>query len=486
MPASAQSADAPSLSSATQDCLSCHETLHPGIVEGWRSSRHRAVTPGEAMQVEGNARKVSSEDVPEELRGTAVGCAECHTIRHDAHADTFDHMGYQVHIATSPDDCATCHATEREQYSDNIMAHARANLTKNPVFTDLVRTINGVPSRNDQGEMVQAEPSHAANADACFYCHGTELEVTGTKTRDTMYGPMDFPVIKGWPNNGVGRVNLDGSKGSCAACHTRHTFAIEQARSPATCKECHNGPDVPAYKVYSASKHGNIYEGIGKKRWNFSNVPWTVGKDFTAPTCATCHISLVTTPEGEVVAERTHAVSDRLPWRIFGLPYAHPQPKEPTTHTIKNANGLPLPTTLDNEPASEFLIDKETMDERRETMQAVCRSCHGEAWVDGHWDNFEQVIQETNQTTLAGTRIMQSIWEDGLAKGLAQGDSIFDEYIERTWSTTWLFYANTVRFSSAMAGGGDYGVFADGRYQLMRTIRQLEDWRDLRTGVERE
>ncbi|NTV42434.1 MAG: hypothetical protein HGA63_03950, partial [Syntrophobacteraceae bacterium] len=39
-----------------------------------------------------------------------------------------------------------------------------------------------------------------------------------------------------------------------------------------------------------------------------------------------------------------------------------------------------------------------------------------------------------------------------------------------------LFYSNSIRFASAMGGGGDYGVFADGRYHLSKSIRQLEDW----------
>ncbi len=88
---------------------------------------------------------------------------------------------------------------------------------------------------------------------------------------------MNFPVIDGWPNQGVGRVDLDGTRGSCSACHTRHTFSIEIARKPYTCKECHVGPDVPVYKVYSASKHGNIYHSK-KQDWDFSAVPWTVGR----------------------------------------------------------------------------------------------------------------------------------------------------------------------------------------------------------------
>ena len=42
----------PPVSEATETCLMCHETLHPGIVAGWRSSRHAAVTPAAATAVD--------------------------------------------------------------------------------------------------------------------------------------------------------------------------------------------------------------------------------------------------------------------------------------------------------------------------------------------------------------------------------------------------------------------------------------------------
>ena len=71
-------AEAP-LSEATSECIDCHASVHPGIVKDWQNSRHARITPKEAMAVEGPARKVSSKNVPENLRGTVVGCAECHT-----------------------------------------------------------------------------------------------------------------------------------------------------------------------------------------------------------------------------------------------------------------------------------------------------------------------------------------------------------------------------------------------------------------------
>jgi hydroxylamine dehydrogenase len=109
-------------------------------------------------------------------------------------------------------------------------------------------------------------------------------------------------------------------------------------------------------------------------------------------------------------------------------------------------------------------------------MQATCLACHDNGWVQGHWQRFTNTIHQTNQTVLTLTDIMNEVWTRGYAKGLGQGENPFDEAVERRWSDAWLFYANTVRFASAMAGGGDYGVFADGRYQLTRTVAELHEW----------
>jgi hypothetical protein len=280
----AMSAEVP-ISEASAECIDCHSSFRPGIVNDWQNSRHARITPKSAMAVEGVARKVSNNAVPESLQNVVVGCAECHTLRPKAHADTFEHNGYDVHVVVSPDDCKTCHATERKQYSKNIMAHAYGNLANNKLYQKLEHSIlAGAEYKN--GKINLKPANDGTKAEACYYCHGTKLELSGYETRDTeAAGELEFPIIKGWPNQGVGRINLDGSMGSCSACHTRHTFSIEMARKPYTCKECHVGPDVPAFKVYAASKHGNIFAAMHSS-WDFKTVPWTIGKDFTAPTCA--------------------------------------------------------------------------------------------------------------------------------------------------------------------------------------------------------
>jgi hypothetical protein len=200
-----------------------------------------------------------------------------------------------------------------------------------------------------------------------------------------------------------------------------------------------------------------------------------VGKDFTAPTCGTCHVSLLTTPEGEVVAERSHVMNDRLPWRIFGLIYAHAHPKSPDTTVIKNKAGLPLPTELNGDPASKYLINTQEQQKRRKVLQQVCFSCHTQQWVDGHWARFENTIKTSNEMTLTATELIIKAWEKGAAKGLAQNDSIFNEAIEKKWMEQWLFFANSTRMSSAMMGT-DYGVFDNGRWYMAKDIQEISDW----------
>jgi hypothetical protein len=242
------------------------------------------------------------------------------------------------------------------------------------------------------------------------------------------------------------------------------------------------GPDVPVFKVYMASKHGNIFSA-GHGDWDFSAVPWTLGKDFTAPTCAVCHMSLTVDGEGEVVAERTHRMNDRLAWRIFGLVYSHPRPRSPDTTIIRNKDGLPLPSDFAGGFADEFLIDGKEQKKRRSAMQAICLKCHDASWVNGHFARYDKTVENTNKAIRTATAIIGEIWEHGFAEGPGQGGSPFDEAVEKKWNDSWLFYANSIRFASAMAGGGDYGVFADGYYALSRNVQELSDWLDLRQTI---
>lgn len=457
------------LSDQTTACLGCHATYTPGIVEDWRASRHAVTAPAYAMGKPELQRRISAKDLPGELKVHAVGCYECHGLNTESHQDSFDHMGFRINVIVTPNDCMTCHPEEVAQYGKSKKANAVRNLMGNPVYHTLVRSVNS-QARWDGGEFLYRDPSATTLHETCLGCHGTKLEVKGVKTVLSEMGEIIVPNITNWPNQGVGRENPDGSIGSCAACHPRHGFSIEVARKPYTCAQCHLEPDVPGWNVYKESKHGNLYASL-EKHWDFSAVPWTLGRDFTAPTCAACHNSLVTSPDGTVIAERTHDFGDRLWVRIFGLIYSHAQPKSGDTTKILNKDGLPLPTTFAGEPAEEFLIDAEEQSRRAAVMKSVCRGCHSSDWTDGHFVKFEQTMRETDQMVRAATDLMLAVWREG-AEDQANP---FDESIEKLWIRQWLFYANSVRYASAMTGAPDYAAFKNGWWDLSSNLQMMRD-----------
>jgi hypothetical protein len=287
------------------------------------------------------------------------------------------------------------------------------------------------------------------------------------KTVTSDLGDVQVPDLANWPNQGVGRVNPDGSHGSCTACHPRHSFSIEIARKPETCGQCHLEPDVPAYNVYMESKHGNIY-GAKKQEWTWDAVPWKVGANFRAPTCAVCHNSLLATPAGDEILPRTHDFGSRLWVRLFGLIYSHPQPQDGRTHLIRNADGLPLPTTFTGQPASDFLINPEEQVQRRSEMQQLCRQCHGAVWAEGFFAAMDTSVAETDKMVLAATQLLATAWD----RKLADRTNPFDETIEQRWVEQWLFYANSVRYASAMSGP-DYAAFKNGWWELTANLELM-------------
>jgi hypothetical protein len=459
----------PPLSDETEECLGCHEEYTPGIVGDWLSSRHAVVTPEQALKKPLISRRISSDSIPDGLRHVIVGCYECHSLNPENHTDNFEHFDHQINVVVSPNDCSTCHPVEVGEYVGSKKANALDILEKNPLYHTLVETITGLKTVED-GDLVHMMASDATKGETCYGCHGTRVSVRGMVEIDTDLGEIEIPDLMNWPNQGVGRVNPDGSLGSCSACHPRHNFSIEIARKPYTCIQCHLEPDVPAWDVYRESKHGNIFLSLENK-WNWNQMPWRVGLDFTSPACAACHNSLLTTQGGEIVAERTHDFGARLWVRIFGLIYSHPQPKDGRTYQIQNPDGLPLPTTFTGVRASEYLIDHDEQEKRKSMMVNICRSCHSTDWAVGFFEKMESTITETDQMTKTATRLVVRAWDEGLADGA----NPFDEVIEQMWINQWLFYANSIRYASAMSGP-DYASFKNGWWQSTHNLKKMEEW----------
>lgn len=458
--------DKPKTSPQTDDCISCHESITPGIVSDWRTSLHSINSFAMATLKPELEKRVSSTDVPKNLKEVVVGCYECHSLNAEKHKDNFEHFGYKINIVVSPNDCNTCHKTEVTEYQKSKKAHALDILRKNPVYSALVNTTLGVKEFADN-KIIPKDASHFTQNETCYGCHGTEIKVTGKIKVSTDLGDIEVPKLSDWPNQGVGRINPDGSYGSCTACHPRHSFSIEIARQPQTCEQCHLEPDVPAYNIYEESKHGNIFETM-REKWNWEEVPWKLGIDFKTPTCAACHNSLLVDGQGEIISKRSHDFGSRLWVRVFGLIYSHPQPKNGKTYEIKNQDELPLPTTFNNIKADKYLISKDEQNLRKSNMMKLCSSCHGTNWVTSYFEKMDNTLMETDKMVETATNLISYAWN----KKLADKTNPFDESLEQMWVQQWLFYANSVRYASAMSGP-DYAAFKNGWWYLTKNISDM-------------
>ncbi len=198
------------------DCASCHSKHNSALVMQWNDSRH------------------AEED---------VSCIDCHGAD-KGDVDGWEHHGEFISVLVTPKDCGGCHDKELSEFSGSH--HAKAGEILASLDNVLAEKVAGLPHNN----------SDAING--CWQCHGTiikfERDAKGEILRSDEEGmPIIDPTT--WPNSGIGRLNPDGSKGSCNACHSRHNFDAKLARSPENCGKCHMGPDHPQIEIYNESKH---------------------------------------------------------------------------------------------------------------------------------------------------------------------------------------------------------------------------------------
>src|SRR5262245_1428936 len=253
-PPAAQQQSARETSPEGKGCLTCHQNSTPGIVEQWKGSAHYK---------------------------EGVDCYSCHRAN-DGDPATFDHYGNKIAVIVTPSYCNRCHSGEVREFEASH--HAKA--------ASFIGSLDNV-----LGEVVEGG---AAATNGCQQCHGSTVIYKG----DGKFDPAT------WPNSGIGRINPDGSKGSCAGCHGRHSFSSAVARQPENCGKCHMGPDHPQAEIYTESKHG-IQFRANISKMALDKKTWVVGKDYTAaPTCATCHMSA--TPTQTV----THDIGKRISWTL--------------------------------------------------------------------------------------------------------------------------------------------------------------------------
>ena len=356
------------LSKESATCASCHKNEHPGIYQQWGKSKHY---------------------------GANVGCYECHKADKED-PDAIRHKDFFISVIVSPKDCGECHNTERAQFEKSH--HAKAAQILGSLDNTLAEVVEGKMSFHGKSPVAVA---------GCWQCHGTEIKVLPN-------GDLD-PTT--WPNTGIGRINPDGSKGACSACHQRHLFSAAQARRPETCGKCHLGPDHPQKEIYEESKHGiGFYSNIDKM--NLDSSKWIAGEDYdAAPTCATCHMSAT---RNQPI---THDVGDRISWTL--------RP--------------PISEKIDARDEKKGLTVK-PWELRRDDMKDVCSSCHGKKMIESFYEQFDSVVVMYNEKyAIPTTKMMKLLLDEGL-----RTETPFDEEIEWNYYFLWHHEGRRARHGAAM------------------------------------
>jgi len=338
----------------SKDCIECHtkEKVARATIDEWMQSRHSL---------------------------NSVGCYDCHrAVATDP--DAVSHYGKYISVIVSPKDCGGCHQREAAEFGNSH--HAKG--------ADILGSLD-----NLLGESIEGI---AAVNSGCKQCHGSEVKV--------LEGGRLDPAT--WPNTGIGRINPDGSRGSCSACHSRHSFSVEIARRPDNCGKCHLGPDHPQKEIYDESKHGIAFYA-NEDRMNLKAQPWVLTKDYSAaPTCATCHMSA--TPDLPV----SHDIGMRISWTL--------RPE--------------VSKKLDN------------WEVRRGNMKKVCGECHSPKYVDGFYTQFDEVVNlYNNKFAVPAKSIMEKLRE---SKKLTPTQ--FDEKLEWTYYLLWHHEGRRARHGAAMMG----------------------------------
>ncbi|MDR2001379.1 MAG: hypothetical protein LBP94_07615 [Zoogloeaceae bacterium] len=407
-------------------CIECHTKESPGIVTEWKKSVHAK---------------------------EKIDCIDCHkgkpgdkgVVQHEKNKAT----GKDFHVVTivTPKTCANCHEKEVKQHQASHHAKGGQILAS---LDNIMGEVIGGPAAVNVG---------------CRACHGVEVQVdasSGEATYDT------------WPNTGIGRQNLDGSRGSCAACHGRHRFSSAQARQPENCGKCHIGPDHPQLEIYNESKHGILYNAL-KDEMNLNSKKWIVGKDYTAaPTCATCHMSATKTQE------ITHDVGERISWTLR-------PPISFKLNMVRLSNGdeydlppnaaLPKVGDVDNSAKGKGATITEvlTWEQRRKKMTNVCYACHSANVINGHYKQFDNVVELYNDKfakPIAGA--MKELQERGYITAAP-----FDDKIEWIWWEIWHHEGRRARHGASMMGPdytwwhGIYDVAQNTYFKWIPEMREI-------------
>ena len=442
VPSALRAADEPA-------CVTCHRKHSAALVMEWERSRHAKA---------------------------GVDCMACHE-GDPASPATWKHQGENVSALVTPTVCAKCHKDEAEQFARSH--HARAG--------EILASLDNILA-----EKVAGLPDNKADAvNGCRQCHGALIKFQrDAKGQILRAGPEGRPLIDPdtWPNSGIGRFNLDGSKGSCHACHSRHSFEAKLSRGPENCGKCHMGPDHPQIEIYNESKHGIAFYA-NRDKMALDKEDWVLGKDYSAaPTCATCHMGAHMGPDGKV-AGNSHEVGERISWTLRPIVSVRQNLvvfKDGFKEDYPETRAVPkVGDSIDTEEKvvdGEQIVSKKTTrvvaqvitwQDRRSNMKAVCRNCHEEQFTENFYKQFDSLVTLYNEKF---GKPSKAIIDEMTADGILSAKAPLEHEVQWTFYELWHHQGRRGRHGASMMGP-DYthwhGMYEVGKTFYMEFLPQV-------------
>lgn len=287
-----------------------------------------------------------------------VDCVACHGAEHRDETD--------VDEARTPDagTCAACHASRLEEYQAG--KHGAAWIA--------MRTF-------DAGH--GSPGAEAEDPQACSTCH-----VIGTKP---------LAEIRSIPRNSTQR-----GRTSCDACHERHEFSVDQAKSPDACASCHRGVGHAQAEMFETSTHGRLHRD-----------PARASTAAPAPSCQACH-----TPDGR------HEV--RTAWGFYGVRWPIDAIAAVDTQWAEDQRSILFALGMFDaaeQPTWRFtaaqVLDMFRMDDdafvrERERMVDACSACHDRDLATAELRAGDGFLREVDRLMAAAIETVRALYDDGV------------------------------------------------------------------------
>ncbi len=285
-----------------------------------------------------------------------VSCLMCHGVQHTSAKDV-DKAG-----TVKPELCIMCHEPQGIQFAAGKHAMAwKAVQTLKEAHWQPMAFIEGIKG--------------------CDSCHKigfkSEKEIHELRTEGAGFGIA-----------------------SCDVCHTRHSFSVEEARQPQTCRVCHRGFDQPLWEMYASSKHG-IRHALKREG--------ALPENTLTPTCQDCHMQA-----GD------HGV--KTAWGFLAVRMPMPEDKEwaAAQTTIMQALGMldpkgkPTPRYQRIKELDLARLTKEDWQKERDRMKKTCLECHPPVFVDRLFENADRMVMESDILLAKAIRIVSGLYKDNI------------------------------------------------------------------------